>query len=198
MARSTTSAAKLFCLRIELQGVTPLIWRRVWVEGPMTLIKLHHIIQAAMGWTDAHLHEFHIDRAVYATPDPDEPDQRDVVDERRVFLQELLQQGKQFEYVYDYGDDWHHLITVERSKPLPENAGGYGYVEAGERACPPEDSGGCDGYQDSIDQLERDPGSDESRAFLTWAGEDFDPGRFDRHAANAALLRMAWNQWGDV
>jgi hypothetical protein len=35
------------------------------------------------------------------------------------------------------------------------------------------------------------------KSFLAWAGEDFDPERFDRHAANATLLRMAWNQWGD-
>ena len=31
---------------------------------------------------------------------------------------------------------------------------------------------------------------------MQWAGEDFDPLRFDRRAANAALLRMAWNAWG--
>jgi HAE1 family hydrophobic/amphiphilic exporter-1 len=28
-------------------------------------------------------------------------------------------------------------------------------------------------------------------------GKDFDPDKFDRRAANAALLRMAWNQWGE-
>jgi len=28
-----------------------------------------------------------------------------------------------------------------------------------------------------------------------WAGLDFDPDRFDRHAANAAIDRMLWNGW---
>jgi hypothetical protein len=36
-------------LRVELEGITPVIWRRVWVEDSMKLIQLHHILQAAMG-----------------------------------------------------------------------------------------------------------------------------------------------------
>ena len=47
-----------------------------------------------------------------------------------------------------------------------------------------------------LDQLAKNPQHKEVRAFLRWAGEDFDPNEFDRYAANAALLRMAWNQWG--
>jgi len=31
--------------------------------------------------------------------------------------------------------------------------------------------------------------------FLKWAGKDFDPVRFDRFAANAALERTAWDRW---
>lgn len=73
-----------------------------------------------------------------------------------------------------------------------------GYVEAGERACPPEDSGGIPGYQGFLDAWTQDGKGEEVCEFLEWAGEDFDPARFDRHAANAAILRMAWNRWGEV
>lgn len=41
----------------------------------------------------------------------------------------------------------------------------------------------------------RDPRSLAAREFLAWAGEGFDPNRFDRHAANAALSRISWNRW---
>jgi hypothetical protein len=34
------------------------------------------------------------------------------------------------------------------------------------------------------------------RYVLGASGEGFDPEMFDRRAANAALLRMAWNRWG--
>ena len=67
---------------------------------------------------------------------------------------------------------------------------------AGQGACPPEDSGGAPGYQDFLDLLREDPESEDAQSFLQWAEEDFDLSRFDRHAANAALLRMAWNRWG--
>ena len=60
MAKSPTKSGSVYRLRIELDNVKPTIWRRVWVEGHASLLNLHHTIQAAMGWTDAHLHEFQI------------------------------------------------------------------------------------------------------------------------------------------
>lgn len=36
-------------LRIELQGVTPLVWRRFVVPRKVTLPKLHRVIQEVMG-----------------------------------------------------------------------------------------------------------------------------------------------------
>ncbi|KIN90280.1 plasmid pRiA4b ORF-3-like family protein [Thauera sp. SWB20] len=64
---SRKSVVKAYTLRIELQEVEPLIWRRLLVDGDTTLGKLHHYVQAAMGWTDAHLHEFEIGGKTYAT-----------------------------------------------------------------------------------------------------------------------------------
>jgi hypothetical protein len=109
-------------------------------------------------------------------------------------LDKALKGLSAFEYTYDFGDDWRHRISVEQVTKATENSRTYGHVEAGERACPPEDCGGPYSYQGFIDLLKRDPESKEAREFLEWAGEDFDPERFDRHAANAALLRMAWNR----
>ena len=80
------SAVKAYTLRIELQDIEPLVWRRLLVDGDTTLSKLHHYIQASMGWTDAHLHEFEIGGKTYATPNPDDDPKREIVDERRVRL----------------------------------------------------------------------------------------------------------------
>jgi hypothetical protein len=183
-------------LRIELDELTPIVWRSVWVDESILLVELHHIIQAAMGWTDAHLHEFTIGQATYATPDPDdEPTDRRIVDERTTALTAVLAPGIRFEYLYDFGDSWLHRLHVERALAVDEPVG-YGFIERGERACPPEDCGGTGGYQVFLDALASDPTSDDVTEFLAWTGTDFDPDRFDRHAANAAMLRMAWNQWG--
>lgn len=197
MARSKTTSASLYCLRVELEGITPAIWRRIWIEGGTPLIKLHHTIQAAMGWTDAHLHEFKIGADVYATPHSEDWPERIIIDERSAQLHKILNGISRFEYMYDFGDSWMHTITVEKVAPPPEHPRGCAYVEAGERACPPEDTGGSHSYQEFLEQFAKNRRHKEVREFQTWAGQDFNPDRFDRHAANAALLRMAWNQWGD-
>lgn len=199
MPRTRKSPPKgpiVFLLHVSLEGIDPLIWRRIWVDGGFTLHALHHILQAAMGWTDAHLHDFHIEGTRYCLPDPEE----DVlwgspsVDERTVRLDQLLKQGMEFHYQYDFGDSWDHRVLVEKAKTV-DRPSGAGYVESGENACPPEDSGGIPGYQEFLDNLRESLRSTEVKKFLRWAGKDFDATRFDRFAANAALLRMAWNHW---
>ncbi len=45
-------------LKITLTGIEPPIWRRVLIPGPLTLNRLHHVIQQLMGWINAHPHEF--------------------------------------------------------------------------------------------------------------------------------------------
>lgn len=44
--------------------------------------------------------------------------------------------------------------------------------------------------------LSQESESDEAREYRMWVGDDFDPELFDRRAANAAFLRMAWSNWG--
>lgn len=172
-----------------------MIWRRLWVEGQMNLFQLHHIIQAAMGWTDAHLHDFSIAGKRYSVPRDDGFEMEPVLDERTVRLESVLTPNLTFEYQYDFGDSWVHIVRVERTETIDEPHGAA-FIEAGERACPPEDAGGVPGYQEFLDQLADNPRGKDVQEFLRWAGADFDPDRFDRRAANSALLRMAWNGWG--
>lgn len=193
--RSKAKPEKRYRLRIELADIRPMIWRVVWVEGHMHLLQLHHIIQATMGWTDAHLHDFTIAGSRYSVPREDDFEDDPVIDERTIRLDQALKPGLTFEYQYDFGDSWNHIVRVEQAKTVDEPHGAA-FIEAGARACPPEDSGGAPGYQEFLDRLAADPRDEEVASFMQWAGEDFDPDRFDRRAANAALLRLAWNGWG--
>ncbi|HAY26048.1 MAG TPA: plasmid pRiA4b ORF-3 family protein, partial [Candidatus Accumulibacter sp.] len=36
------------------------IWRRVEVDDDLSFEEFHQVIQVAMGWDDAHLHEFRV------------------------------------------------------------------------------------------------------------------------------------------
>jgi len=152
--QGTLRAPCVYTLKIELQPneIQPVIWRRLDVDGRISLSKLHHFIQAAFGWSDAHLHEFEIQGRTYRTPSPeDDFDVIEIRDERKTFLNRLITEAEVFSYLYDFGDSWEHVITVEDFVADGESdLRGGAYVTDGARACPPEDVGGTDGYHDFL------------------------------------------------
>lgn len=196
---SSFSAPCLYILRIELHPdeIRPAIWRRLVVDGRVSLAKLHHFIQAAFGWTDAHLHEFTIRDNRYALPHSDDSlDDIESRDERKAYLNRLVTANDKFVYRYDFGDTWDHGITVEKVELVEGDPQGFAWVEGGARACPPEDVGGAPGYQGFLETVLGNPHSEEAKELLTWAGGEFKPELFDRRAANAAIQRILWNGWG--
>lgn len=179
---------RVLILHIELKWIKPAIWRRVAVPEKITLGKLHQVIQAAMGWTDSHLHEFEIAGENYGVPDP-EGWGPPVNPEARKTLIKALCGKKTFRYVYDFGDSWEHRIKVEKTLPAivcPQ----IPYCIDGANARPPEDVGGTPGYEDFLAAL-ADPNHPEHEAMLEWYGDDgFDPTAFDGDRVNQWLKRM--------
>jgi hypothetical protein len=55
-----TSEPVIYQLKVVLQGISPMIWRRLLVCGDSTIADLHFIIQIAMGCSDDHLRQFRI------------------------------------------------------------------------------------------------------------------------------------------
>ena len=62
----------------------------------------------------------------------------------------------------------------------------FPHVEAGERACPPEDVGGIPGYIDFLEAL-ADPKHPAHQEMLKWFGGAFDPEAFNVDDANQVL-----------
>lgn len=185
-----------FSLRLELLASDPLIWRRLWVDEAVTLSQLHHMIQAAMGWASTHEYQFVIDGIRYRRPDEDDVlVNEEIEDDADCVLADVFKTGKpDVLYRYDMGDNWEHRIVVEQTMAVDEPSG-YAVVAAGERACPPEDFGGIHTYNTFVKGFEAARQSPRVNMHLERLGDDFDPARFDRHAANAALMRLAWNGW---
>lgn len=50
----------VYQFRIDLNDISPPIWRRIQVPETYTFFDLHVAIQNAMGWEDYHMHEFYI------------------------------------------------------------------------------------------------------------------------------------------
>jgi Plasmid pRiA4b ORF-3-like protein len=176
-------------LKIELLDVTPPVWRRLVVPETIKLPKLDRVIQTAMGWTNSHLHEFIIGGVEYAYPDPDGAEELGHVDETRVVLLDALGlEARCFDYVYDFGDHWHHVAIVE-DRHIQTSLTSPICCTGGENACPPEDVGGAHGYAEFLKVL-ADPGHEEHNHYVTWSGDNFDPKRFDLDAVNRAFAKI--------
>jgi hypothetical protein len=135
---------RYFALKVSLDEVKPLVWRRFFVPATITLDLLHDVLQVVMGWEDYHLHEFLISERRY-TEDPEEPEEGE--DEWGVVLGHLISKAKtKFHYAYDFGDGWQHTITVEKIGNIPDKHKIEISCTDGKRACPPEDVGAPSGY----------------------------------------------------
>lgn len=183
---------QLYQLRIELEGTSPNIWRRLLVPCHLTLDQLHHVIQLVMGWQNAHLHVFKsIDACCFTEPAALQEGFENWFDETDVVLSDLLHsKAKTLTYEYDFGDTWIHRITLEKVLPLIGADDTDAMCLAGENACPPEDCGGIPGYHQLLETL-KNPYSPEYEETLNWLGIDaFNPSAFDSEACNTRLQMM--------
>ena len=180
----------VYQLRIELQHIAPLIWRRILVPNTLKLSKLDRVVQAAMGWNNSHLHDWHIGSQRYGVPDEEWIGTSAILDEREFTIGQVLgEQVKTFAYSYDFGDGWDHRITVEKHLPVQEGRNDWPMCLAGENACPPEDVGGPPGYMNFL-QAMRDPNHEQHADYWRWWGGPFDPNTFSINAANMAIRRL--------
>ena len=182
-------------IRIELERIEPLIWRRIQVPGDYTLWDLHVAIQSAFAWTDTHLHEFRPcgqrDRAPrFGLPLDDFDDNQQLPCWEHCVADVLTRAKPRIEYEYDFGDGWEHTVVLEE---ILEAAPGKKYPRctAGERSAPPDDCGGPGGYESLLETL-ADPGDPEYKSSHLWASSQkgqrgkFDPEAFDEQQVKFA------------
>jgi hypothetical protein len=168
-------------LRIQLEGVTPLIWRVVLVPGSVSVGKLSSMLCAAMGWTDSHLHAIRVAERYYTTVSEDS--EEDEIDEDEATVLAALGEKRRFSYDYDFGDGWEHQVVVEELTWSPSRLR-FAVCLEGQNACPPEDVGGPSGYESFLEAI-TNPDHEERDSYLKWVGGSFDPSAFDLGAANA-------------
>ena len=174
----------LYEIKVELKEIEPPIWRIIQVPSRTSLLRLHRILQRAMGWKDYHLHLFEVDGKRYGEPSTEWD--IEVLESRKMTLEKVFSGGRtSFLYEYDLGDSWVHELTLLSASQGEEKLG----CTAGARACPPEDCGGPMGYYELLVALS-DPSHEEHLAMLEWVGGKFDPNAFSVTAADQALKRL--------
>jgi pRiA4b ORF-3-like protein len=192
VARSSSASLKgsaapvIYQMKITLSEIAPAIWRRLLVPADTSLARLHHIIQAAFGWLNHHLHQYIVDEQYFGDPDPEFADQLPpMTDERDATLRRIAK-AKAIVYEYDFGDSWRHVIEFENVAIVPEAGLRYPVCTGGARSRPPEDCGGTSGYEELLEVL-ADPRHGEHASMKKWVGKKFAPESFDLAAVNRAL-----------
>ena len=192
MKQKSLDLGMIYRLKVTLKGSKPPIWRRLEVPGNITLAKLHHILQVAMGWTDSHLHSFKIGKIYYQEPDPySDPEfsLAEIRNEKKLKLQQIsLREKMKFLYEYDFGDCWEHEILVEKILPMTEERRRPVCLK-GAKACPPEDIGGLWGYYNFL-KIMQNPKHPEHEDMMEWMGGQFDPDEFDLEEVNKQLKKL--------
>src|SRR4051794_18465357 len=200
---SSVRGLPLRTLRVSavLTYTEPPIWRRLELASDVSLAELHHILQAAFEGTGGHLHQFSTSDRTW-----DDGSTAGVGGARlggpapaRVSTPRLSQvlaaAGDRLDYVYDFGDNWQHVIMLDEIvEPTP--GAPRARVVDGDRAAPVEDCGGVPGYEDLVMALARPQRADHTD-LVEWYVEmyggtpsDFDPAHVDLEALDQAVRRV--------
>jgi hypothetical protein len=182
---ASKSAATVHQFKITLDYTNPTIWRRIQLPSEATFWDLHCAINDAMGWEDAHLHEFKLgnkrdSQRIGIPMEDDSPwgDDDAIADWDVPIATHFAKRSARCNYMYDFGDGWSHKVELEAIQPR-EPGVKYPRCLDGARACPPEDCGGPPSYKRICAALANPAKADEDTTdLLDWLG-DYDPDAFD-------------------
>jgi hypothetical protein len=143
---------------------------------------LHQIIQIVMGWENSHLYQFELGEHAFLEKPMHTSDQ-----DAELKIDPFLAEQAPLAYIYDFGDRWHHQLTLEAS---PTNAITVPQCLDGQNACPPEDSGGNRLFQQLLQTRKKNPDKTDSQ-WQQWIGDHWQPQAFHLDAVNKEL-RTFW------
>ncbi len=182
-------------IRVELQEIEPLIWRRIQVPGDYTFWDLHVAIQSAFAWRDTHLHEFRPwgrrgGTTRFGMPLDDFDGNPPLPGWEHRVADVLTRANPRLEYEYDFGDGWKHTVVLEEILVAAPGKK-YPRCTAGARSAPPDDCGGPGGYECLLETL-ANPKDPEHASSHVWASSqkgrrgEFDPEAFDEQQVKFA------------
>lgn len=105
-------------LKVSLKHTRPPIWRRALLPATATLGDLHAVIQVLFGWDGDHLHLFVAGNKQYSGPFTR---LEETENEQAVRVRDAIAPGGTITYTYDFGADWEHAITLEKTVPRDDS-----------------------------------------------------------------------------
>lgn len=152
--------SKYYEIKVQIKDSHPLTWRRLRVPSGITFNQLAAIIELAFEWCGYHLYEFEIrqdprkiGKFIGVPSDDDELIESlrgKKLDSKKEKIDKYFEEHKKIIFTYDFGDDWEHIITIE--KEVNEKLK-YPVCIKAKSGAYPEDCGGTVGYEENIDEL---------------------------------------------
>jgi hypothetical protein len=186
---------QLYQLKIKLEGISPPIWRRIVLSSYTYFSELHDLIQKYFSWDGYHLHEFYFPHPagkrnrIYIKGIIDWEEDFGI-DHYHFLANEirlcdvLSKTRKRAYYVYDFGDNWRHVIILEKIFPYDDRFVGPICV-GGRRAGPLEDSGGPSGFREKLKTIKQ-PTHRNFEEILNWLGDDY-----NAEQVNEILIKLS-------
>jgi Plasmid pRiA4b ORF-3-like protein len=196
-----------FQFKIQLSGLKdPKVWREFIVNENITFHDFHDIIQECMGWGNYHMYQFSpTGYDSYPCMELKTPDSESefspisnlrkgyelTYDSSKAKLSDYFNtKGQKITYIYDFGDDWKHILSLKKIWPSKTD---HPMLVAAEGKCPPEDCGGIWGYEELIETVS-DPKHREYEDLREWLdmeeGDVWDAAQFDMVAVNEKLKKF--------
>src|SRR5271157_1453057 len=145
---SDPAQCSIYRLRLVVNGVSPMVWRRFLVSSKTNLADLHEILQVAFGWSGFYRYEFLVHGKTFGCS---------AGDARSVCLADFqLHPSERFRYRYNFFVFWECDLRLEAILPHqgelahPRCVGGRG-------PAPDENDGGAWGYQQLQDHYKFPP-----------------------------------------
>ena len=182
-------------LKVTLNDVKPEVMRRLVLPLTLRLDRLHLTLQAAFGWTNSHLFEFHAGEERWGIPDPDGDSGPQPIDARKARLYDIVRRpaprrsitSMTSAMIGSMSSNSRNGSTIPTPTDMPfllEAAGRY----------PPEDVGGADGYAAFLAAI-ADPAHSAHVDALQWAPTGFDPTVVDQADLQRQVDALAQKWW---
>lgn len=188
--------AKEYHIRIKLNNAPVKIWRELKVPSNMSLELLAQFLIIAMGWDNAHLHQFRKNDTYYLNTAQMKQDedmfgfwgfQRSINADKTALSEVLASKGTRIKFEYDFGDSWEHDVWVKGIREYEKDEEPKVVFVKGQGACPPEDCGGVWGYEELLELRTKKRKSADDKERLEWYeldDPDFKPEECDEEWIN--------------
>jgi hypothetical protein len=179
----------VYQLKISIDGIKPLIWRRILIPTSATFWDLHCAIQDVFHWKHLHPHHYYCKDSIsnevitFGMPSRYDTVMRitTIPSWEHKISKYLNCEEPRLKYVYDISNLWFHTIELENILPAEKDVT-YPICISGRQNSPPENCRGAYGYMNLLEILSypTDKEYDDTKEWIeSMKGGPFDPKHFD-------------------